>query len=408
MNKKTGFSFNKNTRKQIFILLGVLFAIQGILSSISLSFSKYNFTKIFSLIILWGVVIYIFLKVKDKYLPQKDKLVKKFEEQKDDISIMDAFVYSLLSIKDIYTNIPHDRRRIINIALLLIGVAMLFLYMQVGNLFSILSSSVIIAAANMILIRVMTMEREERSRLLDELKVARDMQMSLMPKEQPDFHGHEIYGICQPAKDVGGDFFDFNIADDSRLAISLADVSGKGLDAAMTTLFISGALASEIKHSADCSNILINLNHITLKHSMKGKFIAFFLSILDINQKKLYYINAGQPKPIVKRDGFVYSLNSQGARLPLGLIKDPEYNTSELDLKKDDMLVFYTDGVSEAMNKDNEIYSTEKLEQLLRNSHTDDLSVKEIADVILHDIDNFVSTAEQHDDIALVVIKLTS
>lgn len=408
MSNYIGFSINKKTRKQIFILFAILFAIQGILSSISNGFSKFHFTKLISLVILWGIVIAVFIKVANKYTTQKEDIVKKFEAQKDDLSILDAFVYSLVSIKDIYSNIPQDRKRIINISLILISIAMLFLFMQVGNLVSILSSFVVIVAANLILIRVLTMEREERSRLQDELKVARDMQMSLMPKGSPEFFGHDIFGVCKPTKDVGGDFFDFNLADEKRLAISLADVSGKGLDAAMTTLFISGALASEIKHSTDCTSILSNLNHITIKHSIKGKFIAFFLSVLDINAKKLYYINAGQPKPIIKRDGLVQSLNSQGARLPLGVMNNPEYTTNEFEIRKDDLIVIYTDGISEAMNIKNEIYSSERLEKFLEKIDTSEISSQEITDKIILDINEYSGKREQHDDIAIVVIKLTS
>lgn len=353
-------------------------------------------------------MIVIFLHVRKKYMPKKDEIVKKFEEQKDDITLLDAFLYSLFSVKDIYNSIPHDRKKIINISLILFGVAMLFLYMQVGNFISILSSLVIIAAAALILIRVMTMEREERTKLQNELEVAREMQMSLMPREQPDFHKHDIYGVCKPAKDVGGDFFDFNSINVNKLAVSLADVSGKGLDAAMTTLFISGALASEIKHSDNCSEILDNLNKITMKHTIKGKFIAFLLSILDNNEKMFYYINAGQPKPVIKRDNYVFSINSQGARLPLGVISKPDYCTNKFEVKAGDILIMYTDGVNEAMNVQNEIFSTERLEKFLMTLDTTLMSSKEIAMSIIDDIAIYCGEKEQHDDIAMVVIKINS
>ena len=248
MKETNNFFSQKNTRKQIIILFGILFSIQSILSSISYGISKSTISKIFTLIVLWSIVIFLFLKLKNKYLPRKDEFIRKFEIEKENIGIIDAFIYSIISYKEIFLNIPQDRKRIVNISFILIGIAMFFLYLQVGNFISIVSALIVIFAAILILIRVLTLEREERSRLQNELSVARDMQMSLMPKEPPDFHNFDIYGFCKPAKIVGGDFFDFHKLDENRIAISIADVSGKGLDAAMTTLFISASLASVLKY----------------------------------------------------------------------------------------------------------------------------------------------------------------
>lgn len=343
---------------------------------------------------------------KKKYLPKKEEFIRKFEIEKEDIGIIDAFLYSIISFKEIYLNIPQDRKRIVNISFILIGIAMFFLYLQVGNFISIVSALIVIFAAILILIRILTLEREERSRLQNELSVARDMQMSLMPKESPVFHNFDIYGICKPAKIVGGDFFDYNKLDENRIAISIADVSGKGLDAAMTTLFISGALASELKYSKNYSDIVSHLNSITKNHCIKGKFISFLLTVIDYESKKLFYINAGQPKPVIKRNEKVWSLDYNGIRLPLGALNGTKYEINEFEIMNNDLLIFYTDGVTEAMNNENDIYGSDRLIKKISELSTQNLNSKEIHDTILYDVISFCDDKEQHDDITMIITKI--
>ena len=406
MKETNNFFSQKNTRKQIIILFGILFSIQSILSSISYGISKSTISKIFTLIVLWSIVIFLFLKLKNKYLPRKDEFIRKFEIEKENIGIIDAFIYSIISYKEIFLNIPQDRKRIVNISFILIGIAMFFLYLQVGNFISIVSALIVIFAAILILVRVLTLEREERSRLQNELSVARDMQMSLMPKESPDFHNFDIYGFCKPAKIVGGDFFDFHKLDENRIAISIADVSGKGLDAAMTTLFISGALASELKYSKNYSDIVSHLNTVTKNHCVKGKFISFLLTVIDYESKRLYYINAGQPKPIVKRNEQILCLDYNGIRLPLGALNGTKYEVNEFDILNNDLIIFYTDGVSEAMNSENDIYGSERLIKKISELPTDSLNSKEICDNVYLDLLSFCNPKDQHDDITMITIKI--
>jgi serine phosphatase RsbU (regulator of sigma subunit) len=392
-------------RKQIAIIILILLIASGLLNFAVASFSNRG-GSVLSTIIVVVILLFLAIKIRNIYLFRKDEIIEKFEKQKGDVSVLDAFLYSLFSIKSIYTNIPDDHKKIINVVFILIGSALIFLLFHIGNLGTILLAGVIIGAAILILIRILTMEREEKNRLMDELKVAHDMQMSLLPKEPPKFYDTDIYGICLPAKYVGGDFFNYYLTDSNNLSISLTDVSGKGLDAAMTTLFFSGSLSAEIIHSSDCKNIMNNLNRVSLQHLKKGKFISSLLFKMDYENMEIHYINAGQPKPILKRDNIISILNSNGNNFPIGLVKEPNYKTESIKIKQNDIILIYTDGVNEAMNKYRNEYTNERLTSFILNIDTVTLSSKDIADSIINDIFNFKGEAEQHDDITLVVIKV--
>jgi len=393
-------------RKQIAIIVGILFGA-NIALSIIIPFSAGEMgISISSTIIVIIILFFLAVKIRNIYIFRKDEIVEKFEKQIEDISISDAFLYSLFSIKSIYKNIAIEHKKIINIVFILIGSALLFLLFHTGNFGPILLAGVVIGAAILMLIRILTMERWEKNKLLNELKVAYDMQMSLLPKEQPKFYNTDIHGICLPAKYVGGDFFSYYLIDNNNLLISLTDVSGKGLDAAMITLFFSGSLSAETTHSSDCEIIMSNLNTISIPYLKKGKFISSLLFRIDYENMDLYYINAGQPRPILKRNNKISILNSNGNNFPIGLVKESNYKIESMKIKQNDILLFYTDGVNETMNKYRDEYSNGRLENFILNMNTATLSSKDIADSIINDIFNFKGEAEQHDDITLVVVKI--
>jgi serine phosphatase RsbU (regulator of sigma subunit) len=396
---------NTKIRKQIIIIIVILLIANAFLRYIARSFSEIGVSTAIPAIIII-ILIVLAIKIRNIYLFRKDEIIEEFEKQKGNISILDAFLYSLFSIKPIYTNIADDHRKIINVVFILIVSALFFLLFQVGSLGTILLAGVVILAAVLILISILTMEREEKTRLMDELKVAHDMQMSLMPKESPKFYDTDIHGVCLPAKYVGGDFFSYYLADSNNLLISLTDVSGKGLDAAMITLLFSGSLSAEMIHSSDCENIMTNLNKISIQYLKKGKFIASLFFKIDYGNMELHYINAGQPKPILKRDNTISILNSNGNNFPIGLVKEPNYKVQSIRIKQNDVILFYTDGVNEAMDKYRNEYTNERLENFILNTNTATLSSNDITDFIVQDVFKFKGDAEQYDDITLMVIKI--
>jgi serine phosphatase RsbU (regulator of sigma subunit) len=362
-----------------------------------------NWVGLIVSLILWCVVVVIFWKVKNKFQGQ---IKEKFENGESELSITTASVYSIAWFKEIYNNIPSDRKRIVQISFMLISAALIFLLIKLGNIATVATAGIIIVAAIGLLLWTVTAEREVRNRLHDELKVAKEMQMRLMPKDKPEFYDYDLYGICIPAKDVGGDIFDYSVINEKNLAVSLADVSGKGLDAALTTVFLSGAFSSEIKNSQSCSDVTNNLNKTLFSHTVRGKFVSFMLAIFDEQNKKISFVNAGQPKPILIRNNEICELNADGMRFPLGMMENVSYTNTIIDLKPGDIMVFYTDGISEAMNINNELYSSDKLIELLNKSNIQDLDSNTICMKILNSVKYFVGESEQHDDIALVVVKI--
>ncbi|MCP4713160.1 MAG: hypothetical protein GY869_31405, partial [Planctomycetes bacterium] len=180
---------------------------------------------------------------------------QEFEKSRGDIGIKEAAIFALTWSQEIYRSIPSDRKRLVRSSFILIGIGMGVVMVQLDSysLMTILVAAALILAGVNLLIWVVGSEREEMDRIKIELDTARKMQMSLMPAQDPVVQGYDISGCCIPAQDVGGDLFDFiwSGKERDRLCITVVDVSGKGMDAALTAVYTSGALISEAQHEDD-------------------------------------------------------------------------------------------------------------------------------------------------------------
>ena len=247
---------------------------------------------------------------------------------------------------------------------------------------------------------------EENARVSQELRTAHDMQMGLMPTEDPVVKGYEVSGVCLPANEVGGDFYDYVWLDKKKtmLGIALADVSGKAMKAAMPAVMTSGMLYSEAQKSQRPREILARINKPLYLRSDKRVFTAMSFGTLDTRRKRLVYSSAGQTVPVLVRNGKTSYLKTKGVRLPLGVKENLQYAEVQIKLKRDDVVVFYTDGISEARNTNDEQYGSERLEQLLK--YVNSSSAKDIRERIFEDVRNFAGTTQQHDDMTVVVVKV--
>lgn len=249
----------------------------------------------------------------------------------------------------------------------------------------------------------------ERERLRSELESAREMQMHLMPVRAPSLPGLDIAGLCDPAREVGGDFYDYFQASDqpSRLAVAVADVSGKGMKAAMTAVMANGML-----HALSAGNYapdaLLQMVNTPLHHkSDKRMFTTLFFGVMDIHNKRFNFVNAGQMPPLLMRDGEITSLDSNGPRLPLGAIAKVMYEPTQLELKPGDRLLLYTDGVNEAMNPERELFGIQRLEAAFAAT----AEIQSSAEALSHirtQIDAFTAGKEAHDDITMVMISVNN
>ena len=246
----------------------------------------------------------------------------------------------------------------------------------------------------------------EKQRALEELQTARDMQMGLMPKADPEVKGFEIAGICLPAREVGGDFYDYVWLDSkkSKLGIAIADVSGKSMKAAMTAVMTSGMLYSEVAKSQSPRDILARINRPLYLRTDKRVFTTMALAVIDVKKRALVYSSAGHLPPLIVQKNAVQYLKAETTGLPLGIQEELVYKEARVKLQRGDRAIFYTDGISEAMNEQKEQYGNERLEALVKNNAL--VSAKDIRDKILADVSAFTGSAEQHDDMTVVVVKV--
>jgi sigma-B regulation protein RsbU (phosphoserine phosphatase) len=188
--------------------------------------------------------------------------------------------------------------------------------------------------------------------------------------------------------------------------MSIFDVSGKGMEAAMSAVFTSGAYASEAKQSASSAEILTRLNSAVFTHSRRGHFVAFLLAVLDVNAKTLTFSNAGQMKPLLKSSGRVCWLDGTGVCFPLGMKEGTTYAERMIQLKSGDTVFLLTDGFSEAMNGRQEQYGTERLELLVFHLDTMGLTSRQLLESVTQDLRTHMGEAPQHDDMTMVVMKV--
>ena len=252
--------------------------------------------------------------------------------------------------------------------------------------------------------------RAEQLRLQQELDDARQMQTGLLPETAPSVPGFEIHGFSQPAREVGGDFYDYLTLDTNLICIALADVSDKGLRAAMNAVMTNGILHEAAKSEPAAvgahgrAPLLLNALNAGL-HSRLQRLtnVAFALFIFDPQAKTLTYANAGQPLPLIKREDDVWEAELIGG-IPLGSMADFEYEEKTIELQSSDCIILYTDGISEAMNGAEELYGEERLIEAIRQAKVD-ISAAEMINRILQDVMEFIGRAEQYDDMTLVVVR---
>jgi sigma-B regulation protein RsbU (phosphoserine phosphatase) len=257
------------------------------------------------------------------------------------------------------------------------------------------------ADAASILDNARLVERErERQRLEQEIGIARDIQQALLPKNLREYPHLAVSGVNFPCLSVGGDYFDVFPLDDRRTAFLLADVSGKGLGAALLTTMLQGAL-SGMSLGTDPARTFNHVNRFLCDHAEVGRYATMFFGILE-DSGKLEYINAGHPSPILLRKETTQEAFTEGS-FPVGLVPEAEFTTASLQLEPDDTLVLFSDGVTEAMDPEEELYGVSRLRAVLQGKT--DLPLDEIQKTVLESVENFARGARQADDLTILVVR---
>src|SRR5499425_652881 len=257
------------------------------------------------------------------------------------------------------------------------------------------------ADAASILDNARLVERErERQRLEQEIGIARDIQQALLPRDFREFPHLAVTGFNLPCLSVGGDYFDVFPLGDKRTAFLLADVSGKGLGAALLTTMLQGAL-SGMTLGTDPARTFNHVNRFLCDHAEVGRYATMFFGILE-DTGRLEYINAGHPSPILLRKDDVEEAFTEGS-FPVGLVPEAEFTTSTLQLEPDDTLVLFSDGVTEAMDPEEDLYGVGRLRTTLQGKTQ--LPLDEIQKTVLESVENFARGARQADDLTILLVR---
>ncbi len=246
-------------------------------------------------------------------------------------------------------------------------------------------------------------EALEKQRLEEELAIAREIQEGLLPKEFPDLNNAEIWGVNIPTRQVGGDYFDCLPLDKQSVGLAIADVSGKGTPASLLMANVQASLRTLAQSGTDLGKMVGRINDLVHANTGFDKFVTFFYAEFNAETGRLRYVNAGHNPPyLVRRDGRVETLEEGG--LLLGMLPNVEYQAGEAQLHPGDLLLMFTDGVTEAQNAKEEEFEDERLIQVLLGVR--DASAREIVETVVEAVRRFAGDAEQYDDITVLALKM--
>jgi sigma-B regulation protein RsbU (phosphoserine phosphatase) len=250
-------------------------------------------------------------------------------------------------------------------------------------------------------------ENLAKGRMEEELKIAHDIQASMLPERAPDTRGIEVAAMSLPAREVGGDFYDFMeigaAGAHDRLGIVVGDVSGKGVSAALMMAASRSTYRVLVQGDPPIAELMRTANQRLHADIKRGMFVALLYAVFDASERALTVANAGQTEPIICPSGGKppFYLTTSGDRFPLGIVPDCEYEASQVSVAEGDIMVFYTDGVVEAMDSNGEVYGFERLIASVDKAR--DLPVGGVLEQLLDDVRRHVGSAAQHDDLTIVV-----
>lgn len=246
----------------------------------------------------------------------------------------------------------------------------------------------------------------KEERVKQELDIARTVQRTFLPSTTPDIPGYDSAAICLPAQETGGDYYDIICLDDERAAIAIGDVSGKGIQAAFYMTFVKGVIHSLCTIFPSPKMMLFRVNKLFNQHATRGTFISMIYGVLNSSDRTFTYIRAGHnPMLLKKADGTLSWLQPKG--VAIGMSKGENFNKvveeDTITIEKGDVLVLYTDGITEAQNEAEKFYNEDRLFKLVKREKT--TSATELRNLIIEDVRTFIGDALQYDDMTLVVIK---
>lgn len=252
------------------------------------------------------------------------------------------------------------------------------------------------------------MEKEklaEQRQVAQEFEIARQVQLRLLPTYVPQLPGLKLAGICVPARQVGGDYYDFIPLSSTKLGIAIGDVSGKGLPSALTMAQLQGMVrSSAYSYADDPAGMMTLLNRLLIESTDINRFVSFFYGIYDAKLLTFTYVNGGHnPALVLRNSGPILHLSTSGT--VLGVDPDAIYRVLSITMTPGDSLVLYTDGIIEATNNVEEEYGERRLVQAITKNGV--MNMNDLCHSILSDVVQFSENVPQQDDMTLVVFKIS-
>jgi sigma-B regulation protein RsbU (phosphoserine phosphatase) len=244
-------------------------------------------------------------------------------------------------------------------------------------------------------------EKIEQQKISEQMRLAREIQSSLLPDKIPEIDNVSTSAFYRSAYDVGGDYYDIiKISEDEILGL-VADVSGKGVPAALIMSSLRAIVRSKVEENSDIMNMVTYLNKYLNKNIPDDRFVTAIFILINSKTKTVQVINAGHNTTPYIKDDTMYHVNSTG--LPLGISEDLGYDIETITYKKEFLIANFTDGVTEARNEFKEEYGEKRLENVMKEISKKNTNV--IVNSIIDSVDQFAKDTSQHDDITLLIIK---
>ena len=233
-----------------------------------------------------------------------------------------------------------------------------------------------------------------------EMNIAHKVQLALLPEEFPQVDGYQFFASYDSAQAVGGDYYDAFLLPDHRVCLSFGDVAGKGVPASLVMSRIASVVQCTMRHETDLEKAIHGINNMMCSSSVEGRFVTYVLVVIDYETHELTLANGGHMSPIVRKvDGTLEEFDEESIGIPIGVMDDYPFEVVSRKLEPGETVVIYTDGVSEAMAPDGELYGMDRLNHIITNGSSDaeELGVRILADVRKH-----ANGREQNDDITLM------
>ena len=241
----------------------------------------------------------------------------------------------------------------------------------------------------------------EKEKIESELSIAKSIQDSALPKDLPKNEYFDLVASMTPAREVGGDFYDFFSIDENRIGLVMADVCGKGVTAALYMMSAKTTIKNMLQTGYPLQEAISRANNSLCANRAQMMFVTCFVGILDLRTGKIEYVNAGHCPPLLRtKDGYDYV--DVVTNVVLGVLPNYDYKLGNITLRNNDRLFLYTDGVTEAQTKDKKFFGTERLLNILNKR---DIVLSETPKYIYKNIQKFIKDAPQFDDITMMAVE---